>query len=75
MKIKKYLIWDVKVVVTSLFISNETGTKVYANDLWVSEEENRQRFKERGKEEQLISIHEDATDLHFEKGMFDAMIC
>ncbi len=27
--------------VTSLFIANETGATVYANDLWISEEENR----------------------------------
>lgn len=30
--------------ITSLVIAKETGAKVYANDLWVSAEENGKRF-------------------------------
>ena len=29
---------------TSLVIAKETGAKVYANDLWISSEENQERF-------------------------------
>ena len=40
---------------TSLVIAKETGAKVYANDLWVSAEENRKRFARWGIGE-LVSI-------------------
>ncbi|MBO5252864.1 MAG: methyltransferase domain-containing protein [Clostridia bacterium] len=60
--------------VTSLFTAKETGATVYANDLWISEEENRARFKAWGMEDRLIPVHKDARDLHFEKEMFDALI-
>ena len=33
---------------TSLAIANETGAKVYANDLWISAEDNAKRFSEWG---------------------------
>ena len=33
---------------TSLAIANETGAKVYANDLWISAEDNTKRFSEWG---------------------------
>ena len=60
--------------VTSLFIANETGATVHANDLWISEEENRKRFTSWNMENKLIPMREDATDLHFNKEMFDALI-
>ena len=60
--------------VTSLFIANETGATVYANDLWISEEENRQRFTNWNMQDKLIPVHEDATNLHFDKELFDALI-
>ncbi|MBO5133322.1 MAG: methyltransferase domain-containing protein [Paludibacteraceae bacterium] len=60
--------------VTSLFIANETGATVYANDLWISEEENRKRFASWNMQDKLLPMQEDATDLHFNKEMFDALI-
>ena len=60
--------------ITSLFIAKETGATVYANDLWVPEVENRRRFAQWGMQEQLIPVHEDAVNLHFDKEMFDALI-
>lgn len=59
---------------TSLFTAKETGATVYANDLWISEEENRVRFKEWDMQDRLIPVHEDARELHFEKEMFDALV-
>ena len=59
---------------TSLFIAKETGATVYANDLWIPEEENRKRFAGWNMQERLIPVNEDATNLHFEKEMFDALI-
>ena len=60
--------------VTSLFTARETGAIVYANDLWISEEENRTRFTAWDMQDKLIPVHEDANNLHFEKEMFDALI-
>lgn len=59
---------------TSLFIANETGATVYANDLWISEDENRKRFADWVMQDQLIPVCEDANNLPFEAGMFDALI-
>ncbi|NBI64029.1 methyltransferase domain-containing protein [Clostridiales bacterium] len=59
---------------TSLIIAKETGARVFATDLWVSAEENGNRFAEWGVGEQITPICEDANDLHFEKKQFDALI-
>lgn len=58
---------------TSLMIAKETRAKVYANDLWVRAEENEKRFEDWGVGEQISAVHEDANDLNFEKGQFDAL--
>ncbi|RKJ07365.1 methyltransferase domain-containing protein [bacterium D16-54] len=59
---------------TSLVIAKETGAKVFANDLWVSAEENGRRFVEWGVGELITPVCEDANDLHFEKNQFRALI-
>ena len=59
---------------TSLVIVKETGAKVFANDLWVSAEENGRRFAEWGVGELITPVCEDANDLHFEKNQFRALI-
>ena len=58
---------------TSLAIANETGAKVYAKDLWISAEDNAKRFSEWGVGKQIIPVHEDANELHFDKGQFGAL--
>lgn len=59
---------------TSLIIAKETGARVFANDLWVSAEENGKRFAEWGVGGQITPICEDANKLHFEKKQFSALI-
>ena len=59
---------------TSLIIARETGAKVFANDLWVSAEENGKRFAGWGVGEQVTPVCEDANDLHFEKKQFCALV-
>lgn len=59
---------------TSLVIAKETGVKVYANDLWVSEEENGKRFAQWGIGEQVVPVCEDANDFHFEYKQFNALV-
>ena len=58
---------------TSLMIAKETGAKVYANDLWIRAEDNEKRFEDWGVGKQISAIHEDANDLSFDKGQFDAL--
>lgn len=59
---------------TSLFIARETGATVYANDLWISEEANQERFTAWQMQRRLIPVHEDANCLSFDREMFDAVI-
>ncbi len=59
---------------TSLVIARETGAKVYANDLWVSTEENRKRFMQWGVDGQILPFREDANKLSFKEKQFDALV-
>lgn len=59
---------------TSLVIAKETGARVYANDLWISAEENGKRFAQWGVGEQITPVCEDANDLHFDEKQFDALV-
>lgn len=59
---------------TSLFLAKEYGVQVFAVDLWIPAEENLQRFREMGLEDQIIPIHADAHALPFAKGYFDAVV-
>ncbi len=59
---------------TSLVIAKETGARVYANDLWISAEENGKRFARWGVGDQITPVCEDANDLHFEKKQFRALV-
>ena len=58
---------------TSLIIAKETGAKVYANDLWISADENKDRFIEWGVDRQVTPVCEDANDLHFGEKQFSAI--
>ena len=59
---------------TSLIIARETGAKVFANDLWISTEENGKRFAEWGVGGQITPVCEDANNLHFEEKQFRVLI-
>lgn len=58
---------------TSLVIAKETGAKVYANDLWISADENRNRFIQWEIDKQVIPVCEDANNLRFEEKQFNAL--
>lgn len=58
---------------TSLIVARETGATVYANDLWISAEDNMKRFEEWGISEQITPVREDANHLGFEAKQFDAL--
>lgn len=58
---------------TSLVIAKETGAKVYANDLWVKAEDNKELFEEWGVGNQITPSCEDANDIRFDKKSFSAL--
>lgn len=59
---------------TSYAIAQATGAKVFANDLWISGEENAARFRAWGVGEQITPVHEDANHLRFAPKQFKAVI-
>ena len=59
---------------TSFIIARETGARVFANDLWVSAQDNKKRFAKWGVGEQVTPVCEDANNLPFEKKQFRALI-
>lgn len=61
--------------VTSVFLANEYGFKVYAGDLWSDPEENRKFFDSCGlSEKEIIPVKADGEDLPFDREFFDAVI-
>lgn len=60
---------------TSVFLCNEYGFKVYAADLWSDPEENARFFESLGFDsEKIIPVKADAMDLPFDECFFDAVI-
>ena len=59
---------------TSPVIAKKTGARFYANDLWISAEENGKRFVQWGVGEQITPVCEDANNLHFDEKQFDALV-
>ncbi|MDO5111194.1 MAG: class I SAM-dependent methyltransferase [Clostridia bacterium] len=61
--------------VTSVFLAQEYGFRVYAADLWSDPAENQRFFDEMGvPRDRLIPVKADAMALPFEKEFFDAVI-
>ena len=61
---------------TSLFLAKEYGFTVYACDLWSDPAENQAFFDVMGiPRGQIVPVKADATNLSFEKGFFDAVVC
>lgn len=59
---------------TSMFISKETKSKVFAVDLWCSATDNYNRFKQWEIDNKTIPIHADINDLPFANDYFDAIV-
>ena len=60
--------------VTSVFLAKEHRARVWANDLWVSADDNWNRVVEAGQEERVCPIHAEAHDLPYAAGFFDAIV-
>ncbi|MBI9014681.1 MAG: class I SAM-dependent methyltransferase [Clostridiales bacterium] len=59
---------------TSIFLAKEFGVTVFANDLWISPDENWERICEAGVEDLVFPIKAEAHDLPYAKNFFDAII-
>lgn len=59
---------------SSIFLHNEFGVKVWATDLWTSVSENYERISDAGMEQSVFPIHADARSLPFAAGFFDVII-
>lgn len=59
---------------TSIFLAKEFGVQVFANDLWVSQNDNWKRICEAGVEDLVYPIHAEAHNLPYSDEFFDAAI-
>lgn len=59
---------------SSLFIARETNAVVHATDLWISEEENKERFRKWEMEKNIIPFRIDASATDFGKEQYDAVM-
>lgn len=60
---------------TSIFLAKEFGVQVFANDLWISQNDNWKRIREAGVEDLVIPINAEAHALPYADNFFDAIIC
>lgn len=59
---------------TSIFLAQEFGAKVFAADLWIDPSENYQRIKAFGLEDRIIPLRAEAHALPFAHDYFDAVL-
>lgn len=59
---------------TSIFLAKEFGVQVFANDLWVSQNDNWKRICESGVEDLVVPINAEAHTLPYADNFFDAAI-
>lgn len=59
---------------TSIYLAQEFGVRVFAADLWIPSAENFERFRSIGLEHQIVPIQADALSLPFADRYFDAMV-
>jgi cyclopropane fatty-acyl-phospholipid synthase-like methyltransferase len=59
---------------TSLFWAREFQVQVFANDLWISADDNWQRVKAAHLEHAVFPIHAEAHNLPYAAGFFDAVV-
>ena len=59
---------------SSIFLAKEYGVQVWANDLWVSAEDNQERIVEAGVDGLVTPVRAEAHSLRYEHDFFDAAI-
>jgi SAM-dependent methyltransferase len=59
---------------TSIFLAREFGVEVWAADLWIDPEGNRQRIEEAGMRDRAYPLRAEAHSLPFVRSSFDAIV-
>jgi len=59
---------------SSIFLANEFGLQVWANDLWINPSDNWKRIYEAGMQKQVFPIRSEAHDLPYADDFFDAIL-
>lgn len=59
---------------SSIFLAKEFGVQVWANDLWISAEDNQQRIDQAGVGDLVTPVRAEAHSLPYDRGFFDAAI-
>jgi SAM-dependent methyltransferase len=59
---------------TSVFLAEQFGVRVVANDLWIKPTDNWQRFVEAGCADSIVPIHAEAHALPYADGYFDSLL-
>ena len=59
---------------TSIFLAREFGAQVWANDLWISANDNWKRIREAGVEDRVFPIRAEARALPYAHEFFDAIV-
>ncbi len=59
---------------TSIFLAHEFGVEVWAADLWIDVESNRQRIEKAGLTDRIHPVHTEAHAMPFEDDFFDAVV-
>ncbi len=60
--------------ITSIFLAREFGVEVWAADLWIDPEQNRERIAEAGVADRVHPLDVEARRLPFDHGFFDAVV-
>ena len=60
--------------ISSIFLAKEFGVRVWANDLWISAEENQERITAAGVEDLVTPVRAEAHSLLYDRAFFDAVI-
>ena len=60
--------------ITSVFLAEQFGVNVVANDLWIKPTDNWKRFVEAGCADSIIPIHAEAHALPYADGYFDSLL-
>ena len=59
---------------TSIFLAREFGVRVWAADLWINPDDNRQRICDAGLDERVFPLRAEAHALPFAKEFFDVVV-
>ena len=59
---------------TSIFLAREFGVQVWATDLWITPDHNRQRALDAGVADSVFPLRAEAHALPFPRGFFDAVV-